>query len=216
VNLSQFGDTLFSGTINKYANSSYLFIKDGNNITVSLHVNSSLTLFVFRDFSHKLYEGKSELTIKIDDKSKNFTLNTVWFGKPKVLSNPEYCIKLLQYIEDENVVGELLSREKDNYYKYLTEYWIENYPANGMIFSYAMEEYYSRADYAIEHFSSLNANDGAERDRGRIYILYGKPDSIDRNYNEINQVVEVWKYKRLGKSFVFKDINGTGKFDLAE
>jgi GWxTD domain-containing protein len=106
--------------------------------------------------------------------------------------------------------------DDDDYYKGLTEYWIENYPADGMKYNYAMEEYYSRADHAVKNFSSLNAFDGAERDRGKIYILYGEPTEINRNYNEMNEIVEVWNYENLGKNFVFKDVNGTGKFDLAE
>ena len=111
-------------------------------------------------------------------------------------------------------MGELLSLDEEDYYKNLTEYWITNYPADGMKFNYAMEEYYRRAEYAMDNFSSLNAFDGAERDRGRIYILYGPPTSVERNYTEMNEILEIWQYKNFVRKFIFKDTNGTGKFDL--
>jgi GWxTD domain-containing protein len=187
-----------------------------NDLRITITDSSNTNYFLVTGFSHFLYEGKADLIIKIDSTEKKYSINTSWNDKPKILNNPEYAIKLLSYIEDENIVGELLSGSEDQYYKNLTEYWIQNYPANGMKYNYAMQEYYTRADHSIKNFSSLNSFDGAERDRGRIYILYGKPDSIERNYTEMNEILEVWRFDKAGRNFVFKDVNGTGKFDLAE
>ncbi|MCW8848333.1 MAG: GWxTD domain-containing protein, partial [Melioribacteraceae bacterium] len=105
---------------------------------------------------------------------------------------------------------------EDDYYSELLDYWIEKFPANGMKFNFAMEEYYKRADHAIKNYSSLNSTDGAERDRGKIYILYGEPTSTERNYTEMNEIIEVWNYENSGRKFVFKDVNGTGKFDIVK
>jgi GWxTD domain-containing protein len=186
------------------------------DIKLLISDTSGYNYFIAGGFSHLLYEGLSEIKVQYDGNDKKFDLKTSWIEKPRVLNNPEYSIKLLGYIENENVVGELLSSDEEDYYKNLTEYWIKNYPADGMKFNYAMEEYYSRADYAIENFSSLNAFDGAERDRGKIYILYGPPTTTERNYTEMNEILEIWSYKNLARKFIFKDVNGTGKFDLTE
>ena len=216
VTISQFNSVIYSDSISSSVNGNLLVSNFENDLRLTISDSSDINYFLLTGFSHFLYEGKADLIIKIDSTEKKYTLNTSWNDKPKILNNPEYAIKLLSYISDENTVGELLSSSKDQYYKNLTEYWIQNFPANGMKYNYAMEEYYRRADHAIKNFSSLNSFDGAERDRGRIYILYGKPDSIERNYTEMNEILEVWRFDKVGRSFVFKDVNGTGKFDLVE
>lgn len=216
VTILQFNSEIYSDTVSTFNNGNLLISKTDNDIILSITDSSNNNYFLVTGFSQLLYEGKADVIIKFDSTEKKFTLNTVWNDKPSILNNPEYAIKLLSYIADENIVGDLLSGNKDQYYKNLTEYWIKNYPADGMKYNFAMDEYYTRADYAIKNYSSLNSFDGAERDRGRIYILYGEPDSIDRNYTEMNEILEVWRYDKVGRSFIFKDINGTGKFDLAE
>lgn len=216
VTILQFNSEIYSDTVSTFNNGNLLISKTDNDIILSITDSSNNNYFLVTGFSQLLYEGKADVIIKFDSTEKKFTLNTVWNDKPAILNNPEYAIKLLSYIADENIVGDLLSGNKDQYYKNLTEYWIKNYPADGMKYNFAMDEYYTRADYAIKNYSSLNSFDGAERDRGRIYILYGEPDSIDRNYTEMNEILEVWRYDKVGRSFIFKDINGTGKFDLAE
>lgn len=216
VTILQFNSEIYSDTVSTFNNGNLLISNTDNDIILSITDSSNNNYFLVTGFSQLLYEGKADVIIKFDSTEKKFTLNTLWNDKPSILNNPEYAIKLLSYIADENIVGDLLSGNKDQYYKNLTEYWIKNYPADGMKYNFAMDEYYTRADYAIKNYSSLNSFDGAERDRGRIYILYGEPDSIDRNYTEMNEILEVWRYDKVGRSFIFKDINGTGKFDLAE
>ena len=69
-------------------------------------------------------------------------------------------------------------------------------------YNFALKEYYSRVDYTIKNFTSLKGRKGAESDRGRIYIIYGKPTSTERNYNEKNETIEIWKYASINKIFV--------------
>ncbi len=71
------------------------------------------------------------------------------------------------------------------------------------------EEYYRRIAYANEHFAA--GEPGWKTDRGRIYIMYGKPDSIDshpsggpyeRSFDEgggqtDTYPFEVWHYRYL-------------------
>lgn len=216
VTILQNKKTIYSNNVTALFNGGIQIEKKNSDLVISINDSSSLNYFMISDFSHLLYEGSSELTIKIDTLERKFSLNTRWIDKPKVLNNHEYSIKLLSYIEQDYVVGDLLSLNENNYYTSLTEYWIDKYPANGMKFNFAMQEYYNRADYAIKNYSSLNTLDGAERDRGKIYILYGEPTSKERNYTEMNEIVEVWNYDDAGRTFVFQDINGTGKFDIVK
>lgn len=214
MNVIQNGETVYSETVFSNASGNLEIGRNINNIELKITDSSDYNYYILSGFSHLLYEGQFMVKFELSGEEKSFSLKTAWIDKPRVLNNPEYSIKLLTYIESENIVGELLSSDEEDYYKNLTEYWIKNYPADGMKYNYAMEEYYSRSDHAIENFSSLNAMDGAERDRGKIYILYGPPTSIERNYTEMNEILEIWKYDNLARKFIFKDVNGTGKFDL--
>lgn len=94
------------------------------------------------------------------------------------------------------------------------------------------EEYYERIAYANEHFTS--GIPGWKTDRGRIYIAWGKPDSIeshpsggayDRPSYEgggstTTYPFEVWFYRHLegvgdGIEIEFVDPTGTGEYRIA-
>jgi GWxTD domain-containing protein len=94
------------------------------------------------------------------------------------------------------------------------------------------EEYYERIAYANEHFAS--GIPGWMTDRGRIYITWGKPDSVeahpsggsyDRPSYEgggstTTYPFEIWFYRHLdnvgdGIEIEFVDPSGTGEYRLA-
>lgn len=94
------------------------------------------------------------------------------------------------------------------------------------------EEYYERIAYANEKFTS--GIPGWKTDRGRIYIAWGKPDSIEShpsggNYNRpsyegggstTTYPFEVWWYRHLegvgdGLEIEFVDPTGTGEYRIA-
>lgn len=94
------------------------------------------------------------------------------------------------------------------------------------------EEYYERIAYANEHFSS--GIPGWKTDRGRIYIMYGKPDSIESYpsggvYNRpswegggttTTYPFEIWFYRHIegvgsGIEIEFVDPTGTGEYRIA-
>jgi GWxTD domain-containing protein len=57
--------------------------------------------------------------------------------------------------------------------------------------------------------------EGWRTDRGRIFIIYGEPDSIQRQYDQRRQITyEVWTYSALGRQFVFREFNNDGDFRL--
>lgn len=94
------------------------------------------------------------------------------------------------------------------------------------------EEYYERIAYANEHFTS--GIPGWRTDRGKIYIAWGKPDSIESHpsggaYDRptwegggstTTYPFEVWFYRHLddvgdGLEIEFVDPTGTGEYRLA-
>ena len=77
-------------------------------------------------------------------------------------------------------------------------------------------EYQQRVQYANKNFRSGGVP-GWETDRGRVYIVYGKPDQVDKNYAGSNEnPFQVWFYQNLegGTEFDFVDMNGYGDYRL--
>lgn len=60
---------------------------------------------------------------------------------------------------------------------FIEQFWQRRNPNPDSPVNTAREEHYRRIAYADEHFAA--GEPGWETDRGRIYIMYGKPDSID-------------------------------------
>ncbi len=77
-------------------------------------------------------------------------------------------------------------------------------------------EYFKRVDYANEHFRA-GFKDGWKTDRGRVFIVYGPPDDVERHTNEVNtKPYEIWTYNSIqgGVIFVFGDRSGLSDYDL--
>ncbi len=79
-----------------------------------------------------------------------------------------------------------------------------------------MEEYFKRLKYANERFRT-KTKAGYLTDRGRVYLLYGEPDEIDRYpYSADTKPYELWYYNSIegGVVFVFGDLTGFGDYVL--
>jgi len=76
--------------------------------------------------------------------------------------------------------------------------------------------YMDRVNRASQKFS-LGSQDGWKTDRGRIYVLYGEPDEIQRfPSSESGKPYEIWYYNQIegGVYFVFVDRTGFGNYEL--
>ena len=178
--------------------------------------NQTTKNFILRDFSQNLIEGilLANITIGNDGESREFPISVKWVNKPLSLRNAEFAIEMLQYIEEEKVVSELLDFDSDEYPKELHNYWKKYDPTPETEYNELMEEFYSRIDYAAMEFRGITKNNGLSTDRGKIYIRYGQPDSIERSSNDLGYVVETWIYSSPRHKFVFVDQQGTGNFIL--
>ena len=94
------------------------------------------------------------------------------------------------------------------------EYWKTKDPTPITPFNEAMSQYFSRVDYAFFNFQSISQIDGAKTDKGKIYILYGKPDKIDSEFIN-NRQEEVWTYTNFKKKYYFSTI-ATGLLKLSK
>ena len=200
------------------ADLSGLQIGECNN-SISLSESSSgknYKYYLLPDFNSRLDEGNTRIVILQNDKElADFNMRVVWHDKPSTLMNPELAIGLLEYITDKAKVKSLLKGSSDKYYGNLVKFWTETFPGKKFAYNKLMAEFYERADYAQKNFSSINIPNGAKSDRGRIYIMYGQPDGVRRDYSMDKKVLEIWNYSDLKKEFVFADDTGLGNYKLS-
>jgi GWxTD domain-containing protein len=116
--------------------------------------------------------------------------------------------------------------------RFIEEFWRRRDPDPDTDENEFKEEYYERIAYANEHFAS--GIPGWKTDRGRIWIMYGKPDerethpmggSYDRPSYEgggstTTYPFELWFYRYLagvgsGIEIEFVDPSGTGEYRIA-
>lgn len=177
---------------------------------------AKVKLFLAEDFSSKLTEGPIKVEIYPDgasDEKQIFNLNVIWIGKPISLSEPEEAIKFIEIIESKEVVSDIFNTGGSDTEK-LFNYWNKQDPTPDTKFNELMNEFYTRVDYCELNFRTLAGNGGAKSDRGKTYIKFGPPDSIERDTDNDDKVVESWTYKKSQRKFVFVDSEGVGKFTL--
>src|SRR6266576_3344703 len=116
--------------------------------------------------------------------------------------------------------------------RFIEEFWRRRDPDPDTDENEFKEEYYERIAYANEHFSS--GIPGWKTDRGRIWIMYGKPDerethpmggsyerpSYEGGGSTSTYPLEIWFYRYLagvgsGVEIEFVDPTGSGEYRIA-
>ena len=78
--------------------------------------------------------------------------------------------------DEESAAFKQLSNDEERDH-FIEQFWLRRDPTPDTVENEYKEEHYRRIAYANEHFGS--GIPGWRTDRGRIYIMYGPPDSID-------------------------------------
>ena len=126
----------------------------------------------------------------------NFDLNTIIGAMQYVLDFSEYL-----YFSNLNLQEQI---------QYIKDFWeINNFEDMEESELAKFKEFYSRVQYVNKHFSFFNKN-GWQSDRGKIYIIHGKPKDIRYEFNEKGEF-EFWYYSGI-KKFTF--INKYGTYEL--
>lgn len=159
--------------------------------------------------------------------------------KPRKVK-PEIKKAYREWINDHELI--LTQSERDAWKKletddererYIEVIWHSRDPDPDTVENEFKEEFYERVAYANEHFSS--GKPGRLTDRGRIYIKFGKPDSIESHPtggayerepwegggSTTTYPFERWFYRyipnvRSGVDLEFVDPTGTGEYRLAK
>ena len=115
--------------------------------------------------------------------------------------------------------------EIDQYKKYNTieakrkalyEYWTARDEDRTTPENETKKEYFRRVTVANTQYKT-GFREGWKTDRGRVYILYGQPDDVERHANELDmKPYEIWSYNSIqgGVIFVFGDRTGFSDYIL--
>ena len=118
-------------------------------------------------------------------------------------------IKYIATAEEKETFRKLTPRGKQ---EFLINFWQSKDPNPETSQNEFMQEHFRRMAYAETNFTG-----GIDSDMGRIYIQYGAPVEIKRQFSttEFSKPVQIWYYALQGTTeFVFVDRSGDGKYVL--
>ncbi len=140
--------------------------------------------------------------------------DNAWINMPYPLYDIELAVRLMEGImitNDES--GNLLDGNAAEQRRKFLAFWKTHDPTPDTEFNEALEEFFRRVDYTFFNFYT-NREFGWRTDRGRVYIRFGKPTEVSREFPLNRPTREIWIYKNLNKRFVFSDITNTGNYEL--
>lgn len=144
----------------------------------------------------------------------SITFALQWELMPMSLRNLNYAYNVMKYILTDEQLDSIDRGDDTERRLHLMNWWKTQDPSPGTTYNERMAEYFRRVDYAITGFNSIPEPDGALSERGKVYILYGSPTSIEKSLSPKNQPMEIWKYTTgVKKTFTFQS-NESGVFKL--
>ncbi len=160
------------------------------------------------------YEMEFRLACGGVEKKASHRFQIRWLDMPRSLRDQDLAIALLRYIMSDTEYQKIRHARDDERDSLFERFWKQRDPTPLTAKNEVMAEYYKRADYAISHFGTLKNPNGAETDRGRIYMLYGPPTRVQNIMQPDAAPREIWDYAPLQKHFVFVDESRQGNFTL--
>jgi GWxTD domain-containing protein len=100
--------------------------------------------------------------------------------------------------------------------EFLAQFWSRYSQGRNMPWQDLRVRYLQAVAYANENFSSMTIK-GWRTDRGRVFLVYGRPDDIERfPYTGENKPYEIWSYNAIegGVEFIFGDRTGLREYRL--
>ncbi len=138
----------------------------------------------------------------------------LWEKMPLSLRNIDYAIDGLKYIVKEDELESINSGDDRQRRLNLMNWWRKEDPTPTTTYNERLAEYYKRLDQAFFAFSTIAEPDGADTERGKVYVLYGPPTTIEKKLAPDNYPQEIWTYSNsVSKTFTFK-IDERGVYKL--
>jgi len=128
------------------------------------------------------------------------------------ITDPDSALTLMKYVLTKSQSKQAKRLNAEGKRQFVQDFWKEQEVGDPG----AANRYFARVAEANSRWDYLHRG-GWKTDRGRIFVTYGEPDAIDRNYAVAFMTdFESWRYDRLegGVIFVFADVRGFGDLEL--
>jgi len=135
---------------------------------------------------------------------------------PQPGQNLNAIIEPMRYIMDNKDWQELKDAAPDERAKIFNAFWAARQPqaTTKPDENPLLAEFFVRVQESNLRFRWASI-EGWRSDRGRIFIIYGDPDNVQRQRaTRGNTVYETWTYTEIGRQFIFYDLNNDGDFRL--
>ena len=151
-------------------------------------------------------------------------IESFWLGRDPTPGTFERWLDqdAVYIIQDEERTAFEDLRTDEEREQFIESFWLRRDPTPGTITNEYREEHYRRISEANLRFS-FGGTQGWQSDRGRIYIVYGEPESVESGVSGAGQpasiALERWGYayiEGLGENaeLTFVDVNRTGVYVL--
>lgn len=201
----------------KFSDAMMTMQKKDQNIVASIRNKNNQHLYYIPVSGVQLRQGRYETTITASNALLGIVqFATRWLDMPLSLTDLDIATYPLQYLLTEEEYFSLRKGTRESRIQKFEEFWKKKDPTPETAMNEMMAEFYRRVDYAINAFRTLKEPNGSLTDRGKIYILYGKPTSTERVLSPNSTPKEIWTYENLKKTFVFEDPSKQGNYKLAE
>lgn len=178
-----------------------------------------------RDLTSGVYRFRAEVTDPV-------TAQTAFVEKPfQVIAavvdsltpdDIEILRTIMAYIARPGEIETFESLNNTGKANFMAQFWKDRDPNPETPTNEFRDEHMRRLNFANDRFSVgfKNRTDGWRTDQGRVYIVYGPPDQIDRfPFTSGREAAEKWSYETLpgqgSAYFLFVDENGYGDYRLA-
>lgn len=105
-------------------------------------------------------------------------------------------LPIVKASENKNIRNLLKSKDLGSIRKYLQAFWNSTSPGDA---SYAWFKYKQQVQY-VQGLYKTNFQTGYETDRGRVYLQYGAPSSVNAREDSPSEYpYEIWFYNKIGK-----------------
>jgi GWxTD domain-containing protein len=137
------------------------------------------------------------------------------WGVPTEGKTLDAMVEQMRAVMDPDAYEQVVSLSPSEKKAAFEEFWTRRDPTPDTEENELLAEFFGRVEIVEREFS-YGDWPGCDTDRGRIYLVYGRPDERKRftsgRFQE--KVHEVWRYYRLRRRFVFVDELGAGNFVL--
>lgn len=139
-----------------------------------------------------------------------------WSNVPIAQTNLQIAVEQLSLVAHKKEVEAIREASPAEQQEKFDAFWRQRDPTPNTERNELKEEFFQRIDFANRNFTEIaSGRAGWQTDRGKIYVVYGPPDDVDRRDSQINvPAFETWHYNRLNRKYFFADRDGEGVFRL--